>query len=237
MHLDFMKALKPLLYVGGSKRNNEKNLDSFNNKPEYRALLTTRQEGGEGVNLQAANHLILLNCWYTVKDIIQILGRVKRKGQKKPVYTYILGYNLFDCIEPKSGKSLYILEEEEELYKKIREKAEMCEEWGIKVETKLPPAKVFFNFNTFEDEFSAFLDNHIIKEQLKIAYIELDEDEECIYDSKKQAFYEKEMQIGESYLAYLMYLHSQYMSYFKSKSSTEANNIKRKFTIKIKKPG
>jgi superfamily II DNA or RNA helicase len=215
MRLDFMRALKPLLYVGGAKSDNKKNIESFNNNPERRALLTTRQEGGEGVNLQAANHLILVNCWYTVKDIIQILGRIKRKGQKKPVYTYILGYNLFDCTEPKSEKGLFILEEDEDFYKRIRLKTEMCEEWGIRVETKLPPARIFFNYFTFENEFNAFLENQIIKEPLKITDREFDEEikksrEEYLdREAKKQAFYDREMEVGESYL---MYAYSQYMN-------------------------
>jgi len=119
----------------------------FNKWPEYRVLLTTRQEGGEGLNLQAANHLILINCWYTAKDIIQILGRIKRKGQMKPVYAYILGYNLFECLGSGKKPEAYFLEENEGFYKKVRQKAEMCEEWGIEVKNKLPEMKLFPDFH------------------------------------------------------------------------------------------
>jgi len=232
MKLDCIRTLKPVLYIGGNKSNNKKSIESFNNKPEYRVLLTTRQEGGEGVNLQIANHLILLNCWYTAKDIIQILGRVKRKGQKKPVYTYILGYNLFGCTEINQKTDNLFLAEEELIYKLVRQKIEMCEDWGIEVKTKLPKMVPFPNVFTFEKEFNDYLERTIIKERPKISNDELNSEiekqriESSNNEKRRQAFYEREMKIGETYMDWV------YANYINSKIDNQQNKEHRK-KIKI----
>jgi len=217
MTLDCIRPLNPVLYVGGNKSDNKKSIELFNNKPEYRAFLTTRQEGGEGVNLQIANHLILLNCWYTAKDIIQILGRVKRKGQKKPVYTYILGYNLFGCSEYNEKPDAFFLPEEELMYKLIGQKIEMCQDWGIEVKTKLPKMVPFFNVFTFENDFSNYLEETVIKEKPMISNDELNIEiekqrtESTNKQKQRQAFFGSEMKIGETYMdwVYAVYINSK----------------------------
>ena len=218
--------------IGGNKSSNKKSIEVFNNKPEYRVLLTTRQEGGEGVNLQIANHLILLNCWYTAKDIIQILGRIKRKGQKKPVYTYILGYNLFGCTEINQKTDNLFLAEEELIYKLVRQKIEMCEDWGIEVKTKLPKMVPFPNVFTFEKEFNDYLERTIIKERPKISNDELNSEiekqriESSNNEKRRQAFFEREMKIGETYMDWV------YANYINSKIDNQQNKEHRK-KIKI----
>lgn len=235
--LDFIRPLKPVLYIGGKKSNNKKNIECFNNQPDCRILLTTRQEGGEGLNLQVANHLVLLNCWYTAKDIIQILGRIKRKGQRKPVYSYILGYNLFECLEPGKDPKSYILQEDEGFYKMIKQKAEMCEEWGIKVKTKLPKMISFFNFSSFENDFTNFLNTIAIKETPKLSTDDLSDEinkhnkKYSDGESIKQAFFENEKEMGETYM---MYIFSQYMNYLKTLHSKE-NKQEKKVILKKKK--
>jgi len=232
MKLDCIRVLKPVLYIGGNKSSNKKSIEVFNNKPEYRVLLTTRQEGGEGVNLQIANHLILLNCWYTAKDIIQILGRIKRKGQKKPVYTYILGYNLFGCNIINKKTDNFFLPEEELIYRLIGKKIEMCEEWGIEVKTKLPEMKPFYNVFTFEKDFNDYLERTIIKEKPKISNDELNIEiekqkiETSNNEKRRQVFYESEMKIGETYMDWV------YANYINSKINNQQNTKQRK-KIKI----
>jgi hypothetical protein len=153
--------------------------------------LATRQEGGEGLNLQNANHLVLMNCWFTAKDVIQTFGRIKRKGQRKPVYAYLLGYNLFNLFGPeRKNDEINILKEEWEYYKAINKKAEMCEKWGIEIEAKLPLTKPFFFEATFEKEFSAFL-NQIIRPG--VTMIESDEVQNEISVSKKEYEHQKKL--------------------------------------------
>lgn len=216
MRLRFVRQLGPVLYIGGTKSDNKASFERFTNNPEYRVLLTTRQEGGEGLNLQAANHLVLMNCWWTVKDIIQILGRIKRKGQRKPVYAYILGYNLFDCLEPGKTPDSYVLPEDCDFYQAIRLKKEMCKEWGIEVETKLPHLMSFFNFSTFEKDFIHFLEMTMGKNPPKIMSEELKTRIDALKkeaqdkENNKEAFLKREMLAGETFLQYLFFLYCQH---------------------------
>ena len=86
-----MKGYNPVMYHGGlPDKKQHKNYEEFINNPDARIMLATEQIAGEGLNLQAANHIIILSYGWTPKDIIQISGRVKRLGQKKDVFIYIL---------------------------------------------------------------------------------------------------------------------------------------------------
>lgn len=156
--LDFMKELNPVSYYGGDAKNSG-NISTFINDPGCRLLLATRQAGGEGMNLQAANHIVIMNCWYTVKDIIQMIGRIKRTGQTKPVFAYILGYNLFGCIDPGQPKNKYLLPEDFNFLKAILRKSKMSREWGIKSIVAIPQVRCFVDFENFERDFSLFLGN------------------------------------------------------------------------------
>jgi SNF2 family DNA or RNA helicase len=205
---DFISPLKPILYFGGPKLANEDGFKRFEQDPGCRVLLTTRQKGGEGLNLQIANHLVLMNCWYTAKDIIQILGRIKRKGQTKPVYAYIFGYNLFECLGEGRNPEDYFLPEDLEFYKAIQSKTEMCEEWGIEVKTKLPLLKSFFKDSSFDSEFNDF----ILHEQQKIKIISLlEEDEELVDDTA--------IELNTSYLEDF----AMQIQYYKTNSNTQMN--------------
>lgn len=87
----WMKGYNPVMYHGGlPDKKQHKNYEEFINNPDARIMLATEQIAGEGLNLQAANHIIILSYGWTPKDIIQMSGRVKRLGQKKDVFIYIL---------------------------------------------------------------------------------------------------------------------------------------------------
>jgi superfamily II DNA or RNA helicase len=204
--LDFIRPLKPLLYVGGTGSQNKKNYKLFSENPEYRVLLATRQAGGEGINLQVANHLIILNVWYTVKDLIQILGRIRRKGQNKPVYSYIFAYNLFDIIDLRhlrNYQKLYFLKEEYNLYNAIGKKVEMNEDWGIEVKSKMPDVIYFKRFSTFELDFNNFVKSIMIPEKPAIeSDIEkTKEKEEADYRNR---VYKMEYEMGQTIMDYII---------------------------------
>ena len=221
-HLDFMRPLNPLLYIGGSQSNNKKNIDLFFNNPEYRVLLTTRQKGGEGINLQIANHIVLLNCWYTVKDIIQIIGRIKRKGQTKPTYAYIFGNNLFNCIEQGLPKPAYVLKEDMDFYIMIRKKKMMCEQWGIHIETQFPSMKAFYNYETLEHDFNQFLEERESKESPKeIEYNGCNQDKK----DEKQAFYDEEAETEDAYIDSLIIGYEEFYISQKNNSDFVLNEL------------
>jgi|GEM_PF-5107771 len=87
----WMQEYNPVLYHG--QLDQEKQYDNyrkFTEDPYTRFFLATRQIAGEGLNLQIANHMIILSYGWTPKEIIQASGRIKRLGQEKDVFIYIL---------------------------------------------------------------------------------------------------------------------------------------------------
>ena len=81
----------PVIYHGGlPKKKQKQHYDDFIKNPCKRLFLATEQIAGEGLDLQVANQVIILSYGWTPKDIIQMTGRVKRLGQEKDVFIYIL---------------------------------------------------------------------------------------------------------------------------------------------------
>ena len=60
-------------------------LASFTLDPNFRVLLVSLKAGGEGLNLQVANNVILLDPWWNPAAELQAIQRVHRIGQRKPV--------------------------------------------------------------------------------------------------------------------------------------------------------
>lgn len=90
---DFIKVFNPVRINGNiSKINNEKSYQSFLSDEKCRLLLTTFQKSSEGINLQIANHIIILSLPWTPKSFFQAIGRIKRQGQLKPCFTYIIDH-------------------------------------------------------------------------------------------------------------------------------------------------
>jgi DNA repair protein RAD16 len=58
---------------------------SFNNDPSVRALLISLKAGGEGLNLQAADHVFLVDVWWNPACELQAIQRAHRIGQMKAV--------------------------------------------------------------------------------------------------------------------------------------------------------
>lgn len=75
-----------------------------NSDNKIRVLLTTLKKAGTGLNLQSANHMIILDLWWNPAVIEQALHRIDRKGQKAssinifiPLY-YETAYEATDSI-------------------------------------------------------------------------------------------------------------------------------------------
>jgi DNA repair protein RAD16 len=58
---------------------------SFNTDPTVRALLISLKAGGEGLNLQVADHVFLVDVWWNPACELQAIQRAHRIGQTKPV--------------------------------------------------------------------------------------------------------------------------------------------------------
>lgn len=58
---------------------------AFNNDPHLRVILISLKAGGEGLNLQAANRIYLMDPWWNPAAEMQAIQRAHRIGQKKAV--------------------------------------------------------------------------------------------------------------------------------------------------------
>merc|ERR1719198_1871977 len=60
-------------------------LKAFNSDPSMRVILISLKAGGEGLNLQIANHVFLLDPWWNPACELQAIQRAHRIGQTKEV--------------------------------------------------------------------------------------------------------------------------------------------------------
>lgn len=142
----WMKQYNPIKYDGrNSKEDSERHIEDFEKNTENRVLLATLKKSSEGLNLQFANHIIILTLPWSPKDVFQAFGRVKRYGQHKPVFLYMLAG------EYSEDNSFEVLKEEI-----FKEKAE--EMWEVDKNRQLPKEKHFCSSETLQVELGAWID-------------------------------------------------------------------------------
>ncbi|KAI0189319.1 SNF2 family N-terminal domain-containing protein [Xylaria flabelliformis] len=76
------------VYYSGqiSVKGRDKNLDDFRNNPVIKVMISTMAAGSVGLNITAANRMIIMNPWWNYAAEIQAFGRLKRHGQVKETY-------------------------------------------------------------------------------------------------------------------------------------------------------
>jgi len=75
-----------VIFRGGmSMQAREDALAAFNNDPNLKVILISLKAGGEGLNLQVANHVFLLDPWWNPACEMQAIQRAHRIGQTKAV--------------------------------------------------------------------------------------------------------------------------------------------------------
>ncbi|KAI0442523.1 P-loop containing nucleoside triphosphate hydrolase protein [Xylaria telfairii] len=67
-------------------RNRDKNLEDFKNNPIIKVMVSTIAAGNVGLNITAANRMIIMNPWWNYAAEAQAFGRLKRHGQTKETY-------------------------------------------------------------------------------------------------------------------------------------------------------
>ncbi len=169
---EWMKEFHPIVYHGGiSKRLQKKLYEQFLEKPKHRVFMATRQIAGEGLNLQIANHIIMLSFGWTPKDIIQTAGRIKRIGQKKDVFIYILkgNYYLVELLTNHKFFEQYRYKIIKKKIKEINENLENTYELGFQRTSEVFP-KLFKKNESLREDTAKFIDSvqkeYIDKENL-----------------------------------------------------------------------
>lgn len=78
------------LSLDGSTKNRQSLIDQFNDDPEVRLFLISLKAGGTGLNLTAADTVILYDPWWNPAVESQAVDRAHRIGQTKNVTVYRL---------------------------------------------------------------------------------------------------------------------------------------------------
>ncbi|HMO55798.1 MAG TPA: SNF2-related protein, partial [Roseiflexaceae bacterium] len=89
----------PYAYLDGQTRNRQEVVDSFQHEDGPPFFLISLKAGGVGLNLTAADNVILIDPWWNPAVEMQATDRTHRIGQDKPVFVYRLVAR--DSIEEK----------------------------------------------------------------------------------------------------------------------------------------
>ena len=74
--------------ITGTTKNRQEQINSFQNNKENRIFLLSLKAGGVGINLTAADYVIILDPWWNPAVESQAVDRAHRMGQKNPVIAY-----------------------------------------------------------------------------------------------------------------------------------------------------
>jgi superfamily II DNA or RNA helicase len=72
----------------GSTTNRQDIVDDFQNNPSCHVFLISIKAGGVGLNLTAADYILVLDPWWNPAVENQAIARAHRIGQDKPVFVY-----------------------------------------------------------------------------------------------------------------------------------------------------
>lgn len=78
------------LYMDGATKNRHDLIESFNHNPDIRVFLISLKAGGFGINLTAADSVVIYDPWWNPAVENQAIDRAHRIGQNKTVYVYRL---------------------------------------------------------------------------------------------------------------------------------------------------
>jgi len=77
-------------YIDGSSNDREAQVKKFQSDPQRKIFLISLKAGGYGLNLTAADHVILLDPWWNPAVEAQAIDRAHRIGQQRVVTAYRL---------------------------------------------------------------------------------------------------------------------------------------------------
>jgi SNF2 family DNA or RNA helicase len=87
------KNIKHAKYTGKQTMvKRDKRLELFKKSKDLNTILISTKAGGEGLNIQEANHIVIFEPWWNPQRIIQSIDRAYRAGQKKTVIVFNLFY-------------------------------------------------------------------------------------------------------------------------------------------------
>lgn len=88
-HLDEISGASYKFYTGRTEQHaRDRIIELFNTKKDIKILLLSLRAGGQGLNLMAANHVIIVDVHWNPQLEIQAQDRVYRIGQTRDVFVH-----------------------------------------------------------------------------------------------------------------------------------------------------
>jgi len=78
----------PYAWLTGETRDREAEIKKFQNDPECYFFLISLKAGGVGLNLTAAEYVLILDPWWNPASEMQAISRTHRIGQHKHIFVY-----------------------------------------------------------------------------------------------------------------------------------------------------
>jgi hypothetical protein len=146
-------------------RKLERKLLSFRDSDTVKILFTTLQKSAEGLNLDIATHVIILEFWWNPQKLFQAMSRVDRLTQERNIFMYLLCYNYYGEIinieDAYFNKIVDKVNNANSIYLDI-DKFRIEYIGGMKSEYyELPEIISFSNIDTLADELSKFLNSFL----------------------------------------------------------------------------
>jgi pyridoxine/pyridoxamine 5'-phosphate oxidase len=175
-HLE-RNGIHSIILTGQHRGGGEKHkLELFKKTDTFRVLLTTTFKSAEGLNLDAANHVIMLEFWWNPQRLIQAMGRIDRVTQKKDIFIYLLCYNARDDISAP----------EKEYYKPMMEKLRLAKGFNP-FQQDFPKVQAFVNEATYKAELDEFLTKYTKPVITRISWAELQKQEQQKQEQQEEA--------------------------------------------------
>ena len=132
-YVRFLKLLKDELtkkninfsYIDGQTRDRQEQIDEFQTNPNNRVFLLSLKTAGFGLNLTAADYVILMDPWWNPAVENQAVDRAHRIGQTKNIFVYrficadSIEERIINIQKEKLKLSESILPEDSNLVKKL----------------------------------------------------------------------------------------------------------------------
>ncbi len=112
-------------YIDGQTRNRQKQIDNFQKKKDIQVFLLSLKAGGVGINLTAADYVVLFDPWWNPAVESQAIDRSHRIGQKQKVLAYRLitkdtiEEKVLELQQKKKGLIEDIITEESNIFKSL----------------------------------------------------------------------------------------------------------------------
>jgi len=99
---DNFKDIKTISLQGNMSMNSrQKSINDFQDQMDIKICYISLMSSAEGINLTAANNLVLLDSWWNQSKMIQVSDRVHRIGQMRSVNIYKLSVGGENSIEKR----------------------------------------------------------------------------------------------------------------------------------------